>query len=92
MFGFDKTKKLNKEIEKLNNEIVELNKIKRNLQEEKDRLILNNIELNDEARDLRNEIEELKSLTFESTSFENLPAHNILDILLFPFRFMLLCS
>ena len=52
MFGFDKIGKLNKEV-------AELNKIKRNLEEEKDWLISNNRKLKDEARDLRNEIEKL---------------------------------
>ena len=59
MFGFDKIGKLNKEVEKLNKEISELNKIKRNLEKEKDWLTLNNRELKDGARDLRNEIEKI---------------------------------
>ena len=59
MFGFKKVENLNNEVEKLNKEVAELNKIKRNLEEEKDWLIVNNRELKDEARDLRNEIEKL---------------------------------
>ena len=59
MFGFKKIEGLNKEVENLNKKVAELNKIKRNLEEEKDWLTSNNRELKDEARGLRNEIEEL---------------------------------